>query len=64
MKNPIWKIALATLAVVSTSFAAQPKLYCTAAKKAVKTCCCEMKDGKSLCKLTGKTFEKCCCITK
>lgn len=64
MKNPIWKTALATLAVASTSVAAQPKLFCTVAKKEVKTCCCEMKDGKSLCKLTGKTFDKCCCVTK
>ncbi|CAN5525145.1 hypothetical protein BH18VER2_BH18VER2_10920 [soil metagenome] len=64
MKNPILKIALATLAIASSAYAAQPKLFCTAAKKEINACCCEMKDGKSLCKLTGKTFEKCCCITK
>lgn len=30
MKNPKWKIALATLGVASTAFAASPKLICTA----------------------------------
>ncbi|MFN2475485.1 MAG: hypothetical protein ABR526_03980 [Chthoniobacterales bacterium] len=64
MKKPTWRIALATFAVVSTAFSAQPKLYCTAAKKEVETCCCEMKAGKSFCTLTQKTFDKCCCVTK
>jgi hypothetical protein len=28
----------------------------------VKTCCCEkQKNGKLLCKLTGKTLDKYCC---
>lgn len=52
-----------TAAVVFGTDANQT-LFCTAAKKEVKTCCCEMKDGKSFCKLTGKTFDKCCCVSK
>jgi hypothetical protein len=28
----------------------------------VKPCCCETQmNGKFLCKLTGKTLDKCCC---
>ena len=58
------KLTLASVLLAGTAFAASPKLYCTAAKKEVQSCCCQMKDGKSICKLTGKTFDKCCCITK
>lgn len=64
MKYSTLKVTLASLLFAGAALGAQPKLYCTAAKKEVKSCCCEMKAGKSTCKLTGKTFDKCCCITK
>lgn len=58
------KLILGSLLLAGAAFGTSPKLYCTAAKRDVKTCCCEMKDGKSVCKLTGKTFDKCCCVKK
>lgn len=61
MKYLLLNGILASAMMASTALAA-PKLFCTAAKKEVASCCCEMKDGKSVCKLTGKTFAKCCCI--
>lgn len=64
MKYSALKLTVASVFLAGTAFAASPKLYCTAAKKEVKTCCCEMKGGKSVCNLTGKTFDQCCCIKK
>lgn len=64
MKHKGLMTIVASILLVGSVFGAQPKLFCTAAKKEVKTCCCEMKDGKSTCKLTGKTFDKCCCVKR
>ncbi len=64
MKHLFLNGILASALMASTALAAAPKLFCTAAKKSVASCCCEMKDGKSVCKLTGQTFSKCCCISK
>ena len=63
--KPLLTLILACL-FVAAAFGADTEqtMFCTAAKKEVKTCCCEMKDGKSFCKLTRKTFDKCCCISK
>ncbi|MGH8164502.1 MAG: hypothetical protein ACREP1_09235 [Rhodanobacteraceae bacterium] len=63
MKYSTLKLGIASLLLAGAAFGAQPKVYCTAAKQNVKTCCCETKGGKSTCKLTGKAFDKCCCVT-
>lgn len=53
---------MAAALLTGNAFGVQQKLYCTLAKKEVKTCCCEkQKNGKLLCKLTDKTLDKCCC---
>jgi hypothetical protein len=63
--KPLLTLILASLfAVAAFGAGTDKKLFCTAAKKEVKSCCCEMKDGKSYCKLTGKTFDKCCRVPK
>jgi hypothetical protein len=64
MKSFLTLILACLFAVAAFGADTNQPMFCTAAKKEVKTCCCEMKDGKSYCKLTGKTFDKCCCIPK
>ncbi|CAN5776328.1 hypothetical protein BH20VER1_BH20VER1_07800 [soil metagenome] len=33
-------------------------------KKEINAYCCEQKEGKLVCKHTGKVLEKCCCTAK
>lgn len=41
-----------------------PTMVCGLTGTESTTCCWEQKDGKLLCKHTGKVLEKCCCTTK
>ncbi len=48
---------------LTTRFDTLKSFFCVCGEtgKEVKECCCDIKDGKFVCKFTHKTFDKCCC---
>jgi hypothetical protein len=40
------------------------RMVCSQTGKEVKACCCIVKDGKFVCKMTNKSFEKFCCESR
>ena len=56
---------LAVSSFAAVAFATDtPTLVCGLTGMEAKTCGCEQKEGKLVCKHTGKVLEKCCCTTK
>ena len=51
---------------LTTRFDTLKSFFCVCGEtgKEVKECCCDIKDGKFVCKFTHKTFDKCCCASE
>ena len=57
MKKSILATGLVLAVLAASAFAAGQKMTCRVTGKTMDKCCCEMKDGKSYCKLTKKTYR-------
>lgn len=64
MKNAMLGLLAAAVFMVPSVLAA-PKMVCKDTGKETKNgCCCEVKEGKFVCKFDKKVHEKCCCESK
>jgi hypothetical protein len=64
MKQIILGVMAAVLFAAPAGYA-RPKMICKdTGKEVTSACCCTIKDGKFVCKLSKKTHATCCCESK